>query len=102
MENPREVVTVMQKTQSGINFFTENPDYQKAEIYRSRFEFLRATALDKLNIMVLKTIRECNAQNNMRVVQTGVFDKERTSNELDELQSEVQQVIFTPHRNPPD
>lgn len=27
MENPRDLVTVLAKTQSGINFFSANPDY---------------------------------------------------------------------------
>lgn len=49
--------------------------------------------------MVLKTIRDCNAQNNLRLVQSGLFERPRTVGELDALNSEVQNVIYTSPRS---
>ena len=52
----------------GIDFFKANQDFKKADIYLARFEYLRQTALEKLNIRVLKVLRELNAANNLQVV----------------------------------
>ena len=40
-------------------------DYKKADVYLERFEYLRQTALDNLNVRVLKVLRELNATNNL-------------------------------------
>jgi len=98
MQNPKDLVTVLQKTQTGINFFTANYDYQKAELYRQRFEFLRDVALGKLNLMVLKILRDCNADNNMRVIQANVFEKERKAQDCDAFHGDIEQLIFTKPR----
>lgn len=89
IENPAEVDKVLEKIQHGIEFFKANQDYKKADIYLNRFEYLRQTALEKLNIRVLKVLRELNATNNLQVVQSNVFDTAEKVSEID-----VKSLIF--------
>ena len=68
IENPVELQKVLVKIQQGIDFFKANNDYRKSDLYLNRFEYLRTTALDKLNVRVIRVLRELNAANNLRVV----------------------------------
>ena len=70
IENPEELDKVIVKIQEGIEFFKANRDYKKSADYLNRFEYLRQNALDKLNVRVLKVLRELNATNNLQVVQS--------------------------------
>ena len=74
---------MLMKIQSGIDFFKANQDYKKADIYLNRFEYLRQTALEKLNVRVLKVLRELNATNNLQVVQSNVLDTADKISEID-------------------
>jgi len=46
----------------------------KADVYLNRFEYLRDQALDKVKNILLKILRDINAENNLRVVSSHVFD----------------------------
>ena len=83
IENPEEIDKVLEKIQQGIEFFKANQDYKKADIYLNRFEYLRSTALEKLNIRVIKVLRELNATNNLQVVQSNVLDTAEKISEID-------------------
>lgn len=65
-------------------------DYKKADVYLERFQYLRQTALDKLNVRVLKVLRELNATNNLQVVQSNIFETAEKTSEID-----VKKLIFT-------
>ena len=77
------------KIQQGIDFFKANHDYKKADLYLNRFEYLRQTALEKLNVRVIRVLRELNASNNLRVVQSNVFETASRISEID-----VKKLIF--------
>ena len=83
IENPSELDKVLEKIQQGIEFFKANQDYKKADIYLNRFEYLRQTALEKLNVRVLKVLRELNETNNLQVVQSNVLDTAEKISEID-------------------
>lgn len=89
IENAIELEKVLVKIQQGIDFFKANQDYKKADIYLSRFEYLRQTALDKLNVKVLRVIRELNAKNNLQVVQSNVLESASKLSEID-----IKSLIF--------
>ena len=55
----------------------------------NRFEYLRTSALDKLNVRVIRVLRELNAANNLRVVQSNVFETATKISEID-----VKKLIF--------
>ena len=78
------------KIQQGIDFFKANKDYRKADIYSNRFEYLRQTALEKLNVRVLKVLRELNATNNLQVVMSNILE---TASKISEI--EIKSLIFT-------
>jgi hypothetical protein len=40
-QNPKELVLVVEKIERGINFFRENFEFKKAEMYLRRFEAMR-------------------------------------------------------------
>lgn len=69
MENADELARSINMVQNGIDFFTANHLYRKADLYRQRFVYLRQQALQLLNTKVLKQLREANSQNNLRVNQ---------------------------------
>ena len=83
MENPKELVLVLQKIQRGQSFFKENFDFKKADVFLRRFETLRDLALEKINLKTLRVIREANSENNLSVVQRGIFDKATKLEEVD-------------------
>jgi hypothetical protein len=41
MDNVKEIVTVMEKIEKGIDFFRENFEFKKADMYLRRFETMR-------------------------------------------------------------
>ena len=41
MESATEIVSVMEKIEKGIDFFRENFEFKKAEMYLRRFETMR-------------------------------------------------------------
>lgn len=74
---------MLKKIQNGLNFFTANYDYKKSDLYRDRFAWLRQQALEKVNVKVLKILREVNAENNLKVVASNVFEKASQVTDLD-------------------
>ena len=74
MENPKELVNVLGKIQQGISFFTANYDYKKADQYLKKFVYMRSQALEKLNVKVLKILREANATNNLAIINSNVLE----------------------------
>lgn len=60
MEDPKELLQILNKIQGGIAFFKTNFDYKKADIYLRRFEGLKQKALEKINFKVIKVLKETN------------------------------------------
>lgn len=58
----------MNKIEKGLEFFKENWEFKKADVFQRRFESLRETALEKVNLKILKIMRDANAENNLKVV----------------------------------
>ena len=69
MDQPKELVAVVQKIERGIDFFRENFEFQKAEMYLRRFESMRQQILEtKVHIKLIKIMKELNTECYLRVV----------------------------------
>ena len=69
MDQPKELVAVVQKIERGIDFFRENFEFQKAEMYLRRFESMRQQVLEtKVYIKLIKIMKELNTECYLRVV----------------------------------
>ena len=68
MEQPKELINVLNKIYRGIDFFKKNFEYRKADVFLRRFETLKENALEKINLKILRIMREANADNNLNVV----------------------------------
>ena len=90
MTNPAELVNVLGKIQQGISFFTANYDYKKADQYLKKFTYLRSQALEKLNVKVLKILRDSNATSNLAIINSNVLETASNVSEID-----INSLIFT-------
>ena len=81
---------MLEKIQKGIEFFKSKSDYKKSEVYLRRFESLKLMALEKIHMKIIKSMREANSECNLRVVQTGIFDRATKFEELD-----ISQIIYS-------
>ena len=52
-------------------------------MYLKRFQYLRQQGLDKLNIKILKILREVNSNNNLQIVQSNVFENAKKIQDID-------------------
>lgn len=95
MEQPTELIQVLKKIDRGWEFFKKNWDFKKADVFVRRFETLRDNALEKVNLKILKIMREANSENNLRVVQSQVFDNVTKFEDLD-----VKNVIYCEPKQP--
>ncbi|CDW76946.1 UNKNOWN [Stylonychia lemnae] len=96
MEQPKELIAVLGKIFRGIDFFTQNFEYKRADLYLRRFNTLKDSALEKINLKILKVMRDANAENNLSVVQTQIFEKAVKFEDLD-----VKNVIYHEPKVPP-
>ena len=88
MESSEELARVTTQVQQGIDFFTANANYRRADLYRQRFVYQRQQALQMVQIKILKNLREANTQNTLRVNQLRA-----------EQQTEVRDRIYVLPRN---
>ena len=83
MEDPKELLQILSKIQSGIAFFKANFEYKKSDVYLRRFDTLKQKALEKINVKVLKVLREVNSDINLRIVMSDIFEKALSIDDLD-------------------
>jgi hypothetical protein len=75
--------------QQGIDFFTANHLYRRADLYRQRFVYLRQQTLQMLTTQILKQLREANSQNNLRANQL-----------TKQMQQDIKHKVFVMPRDP--
>ena len=86
------LLTLLNKIEEGLSFFKVNWDFKKADVLTRRFENLKETALDKVQLRILKIIRHANAEHNLKVVETQIFDK---ATKLEDLEiAKLEPIIF--------
>eukprot|EP00347_Sterkiella_histriomuscorum_P013080 403366099 len=96
LDQPRELIQVLRKIEKGLDFFKQNWQFKKADVFQRRFESLRETALEKVNLKILKIMRDANAENNLKVVSTQIFEKATKFEDLD-----VKNIIYCESKQQP-